>query len=114
MNGNLAVPVLAQSQRTPERLALFADGISLGYRELVQRAQRLADALHAHGVGGSEERRRVGILGSRSLIAVEAVLGVAWAGAAYVPLGLRWPEARLQAAIELARLDIIIADERGA
>lgn len=111
MNWNLAVAVLAQCHRTPGHLALCADGTDLTYAELVQRAKRLAGALFACGVG---PKRRVAILGSRSLVAVEAVLGVAWAGAAYVPLGLRWPEARLQSAIALARPDAIIADDRGA
>ncbi|HTE14734.1 MAG TPA: amino acid adenylation domain-containing protein [Burkholderiales bacterium] len=111
MSWNLAAPVLAQRHRTPDHLALYADGVNLTYAELVQRAQRFAGALHAHGIG---PKRRVAILGSRSLAAVEAVLGVAWAGAAYVPLGLRWPEVRLQSAIALARPDAIIADERGA
>ena len=111
MNWNLAAAVFAQSKRTPERLALVADDTRLTYFELVQRAKRLAGTLHAHGIG---PKSRVGILGSRSLAAIEAALGVSWAGAAYVPLGLRWPVARLQAAIELATLDAIIADKRGA
>ncbi len=95
MNWNLAHPVFEQSLRTPERLALVADGVELTYAELVRRASRLAAALRDHGIGRGS---RVGILGSRSLIALEAVLGVAWAGATYVPLGLRWPEQRLNAA----------------
>ncbi len=110
MSWNPARPVLEQSRRTPAGLALAADGVELRYDALVARAARLAAALRAQGIG---EGSRVGILGSRSLIAVEAVLGVAWAGAAYVPLGLKWPEARLAAALALARPDALIVDRGG-
>jgi len=110
MNCNPARPVYEQSGRTPGHLALAADGVELSYEDLVRRASRLAAALRERGLGRGN---RVGILGSRSLIAVEAVLGVAWAGATYVPLGPRWPEERLAAALAQARLDAIIADARG-
>ena len=110
MNWNLAQPVVEQGRRTPALLALSADGFDLSYGELIDRAGRLAAALAGHGIGRGS---RVGILGSRSLIAVEAVLAVAWAGAAYVPLGLTWPEARLDAALIFAGLDAMVVDERG-
>jgi hypothetical protein len=41
------------------------------------------------------------------------VLGVAWSGAAWVPLGLRWPEARLVSTLALIDLDAVIVDENG-
>ncbi|HTP95477.1 MAG TPA: amino acid adenylation domain-containing protein [Burkholderiales bacterium] len=111
MNWNPAFPVFGQSKKTPQRLALAADGVELGYAELAQRAGRLAAALRSHGIGRGS---RVGILGSRSLIAIEAVLGIAWCGAAYVPLGVRWPERRLLGVLARCRLDAVIADAGGA
>jgi len=110
MTWNPAAPVLAQSRRTPAGLALAADGVELTYAELAVRAGRLAAALGARGIGRGSQ---VGILGSRSLVAVEAVLGAAWAGATYVPLGLAWPAARLEAVLAQLDLDAVIADERG-
>lgn len=110
MNWNPALPVFDQSRRTPGRLALVADGVKRTYAELVRRAASFATTLREHGIGHG---RRVGILGSRSLIAVEAVLGVAWSGAAYVPLGPRWPAARLEAALALTALDAIVVDDGG-
>lgn len=110
MNWNPARSVFDQSRRTPGSLALFADGVELTYVDLVRRASRLAAALWKRGIGRGS---RVGILGSRSLVSVEAVLGVAWAGATYVPLGLRWPENRLNAALSLVALDAVIADAGG-
>ena len=110
MTWNPAAPVFAQSRRTPERLALAADGVERSYAGLVQRARQIAAALREHGIGAGA---RVGILGSRSLVAVEAVLGVAWTGAAYAPLGVAWPEARLRAVLAQLGLDTLIVDRRG-
>jgi len=110
MNWNPARPVYEQAQRTPRQLALDADGAQLDYAQLVQRASRLATSLRAHGIGSGS---RVGILASRSRVAVEAVLGVAWSGAAYVPLGLRWPAARIELALAQAAPAAIIADAAG-
>ncbi len=110
MTWNPAQPVYEQSLRTPERLALAADGLELRYAELVERALRLGAALRDAGIGRGSH---VGILASRSRIAVEAVLGVAWSGAAWVPLGLRWPEARLAATLALVDLAAVIVDENG-
>ncbi len=70
----------------------------------------LAAALRDAGIGPGS---RVGILGSRSLFAVEAVLAVAWCGAAYVPLGLRWPEERIRTTVALTAPEAIIADGSG-
>lgn len=110
MSWNPASLVFAQSRRTPAALALAADGVELTYAELAARAGRLAVALGARGIGRGSQ---VGILGSRSLVAVEAVLGTAWAGATYVPLGLAWPASRLEAVLAQLDLDAVIADGRG-
>lgn len=110
MSWNLALPLCEQRARTPARLALAADGAELTYADLAERAGRLAALLRAHGLGPGN---RIGILGSRSLLAIEAVLGVAWAGAAYIPLGVRWPEHRIAAALALADCDALIVDGNG-
>ncbi|MPZ44127.1 MAG: amino acid adenylation domain-containing protein [Betaproteobacteria bacterium] len=110
MSFNPAQPVFEQCLRTPDRLALYAGGVELTYAELRTRAARLAHALQARGMGRGE---RIGILGSRSLTAMLAVLGAAWAGATYVPLGVRWPQPRLQSVLPRVALDGLIVDETG-
>lgn len=107
---NLASPVYAQAVLAPGRLAIVADGASLTYAELVDRTRRIASVMHAHGLRPGS---RVGILGSRSVVAVEAVLAAAWIGVTYVPLGLRWPEARLVSVLERLHLDALVADGTG-
>ncbi len=110
MNFNPARLVLEQARLTPDALALFADEEERSYRELTDRAARLAAALHARGIGSGS---RVGILASRSLVAVESVLGVLWAGSAYVPLGPKWPSERLATVMARSRPRVLVVDGPG-
>jgi len=110
MNRNYAQPFFEQSKRTPDHLALTADGVSLTYGELAFRVARLAGVLRDRGI---EHGSLVAILGSRSLIAIEAVLATAWSGAAYVPLGVGWPEDRLRTVMDRCGVRTVIADARG-
>lgn len=107
---NLASPVHAQAARAPERVAIVADGERYTYADLIDRTRRIAAVLSAHGLRPGS---RVGILGSRSVVAVETVLAAAWIGVTYVPLGLRWPEARLISVLERLKLDALVADPSG-
>ncbi len=74
--------------RTPESPAVE----DLTYRDLNERANRLAGWLRAHGVG---PEARVAVLLERSPEIVVAALGVLKAGAAYVPLDPSYPAERL-------------------
>ncbi|HEY0682988.1 MAG TPA: amino acid adenylation domain-containing protein, partial [Steroidobacter sp.] len=82
----------AQVERTPEQVAVVFEGASLRYRELNERANRLAHYLRAQGVGPD---CLVGICVERSLEMVVGVLGILKAGGAYVPLDPSYPKERL-------------------
>ncbi|MCP4343381.1 MAG: D-alanine--poly(phosphoribitol) ligase [Desulfobulbaceae bacterium] len=110
MNWNPTQPFFEQMIRTPNRLALYADGVELSYVELAQQVCRLAAGLRDFGISHGS---RVGILGSRSSIAIQAVLGTTWRGAAYVPLSTRWPEERVHAVLNKTALDALIVDTDG-
>ncbi|MFL6248357.1 MAG: amino acid adenylation domain-containing protein, partial [Thermoanaerobaculia bacterium] len=83
----------AQAARQPDALAIVFGDEQLTYRELNERANRLAHDLIARGVGPES---RVGIRMERSAAMIVAVLGVMKAGAAYLPLDPRLPAARLE------------------
>src|SRR5882724_6189868 len=82
----------AQVERTPEATAVVFEDESLSYRELNQRANRLAHHLRSLGVQPDE---RVALCVPRSIEMVVGLLAVLKAGAAYVPLDPAYPRERL-------------------
>jgi amino acid adenylation domain-containing protein/non-ribosomal peptide synthase protein (TIGR01720 family) len=91
--------------RTPEALALVAGADRLSYRELDQRANRLAHHLRRQGVGPDVV---VGICLDRSADLVIALLGVLKAGGAYLPLDPSYPPARLAQILEEAESRVVV------
>ncbi|HSF40409.1 MAG TPA: amino acid adenylation domain-containing protein, partial [Thermoanaerobaculia bacterium] len=101
--------VEAQAARTPEAPAVVGDGITLTYRDLVERSNRLARHLMAMGVGPDA---RVGLSVERSPEMVVGLLGVLAAGGAYVPLDPEYPAERLAAMVEDARPVVVLDQEK--
>ncbi|MBP9118360.1 MAG: amino acid adenylation domain-containing protein, partial [Methyloversatilis sp.] len=81
-----------QAARTPDALALVCGDATLCYAALDARANRIAHALRALGVGPDS---MVGLHLERSLDLVAGMLGILKAGGACVPLDPAYPAARL-------------------
>ncbi|HEY0375500.1 MAG TPA: condensation domain-containing protein, partial [Pyrinomonadaceae bacterium] len=86
-----------QVERTPEAVALVCRDEQVSYRELNERANRLAHYLRSLGVGPEVV---VGVCLERSIEMVAAVLGVLKAGGAYLPLDPEYPAERLRFMLE--------------
>ena len=97
----------AQADRRPDAIAASFDGQSLTYRDLDDRAERLARRLRAMGVGPES---RVGVGMRRSLDLPVAILGTLKAGAAYVPLDPAYPSARLEFMRDDAGIEVMLTD----
>src|ERR1044072_9681751 len=82
----------AQAGATPDAIAVVFEGGQLTYRELDQRATRLAGELRRLDVAAA---RPVTICVNRSLEMVVGVLGILKAGGCYVPLDSTYPAERL-------------------
>jgi hypothetical protein len=95
----------AQAARTPEAVAISAAGESWTYRQLDQRAERLAEQLRAWGVGADVP---VGLCLRRSPQLVAAILAVLKAGGAYVPLEPDLPRARLEYVLTETRVPVLL------
>lgn len=115
-NYNLAHAVFRHSRTTPDAPAVVFKGQSLSYGELADRAASLADCLRSSRAWQHRDGSppRVGILASRGRDACVAVIGACWAGATYIPIGLKLPEERILTLLSLCDLSAIIADEEGA
>ncbi|MBL0353655.1 MAG: hypothetical protein IPP03_13750 [Dechloromonas sp.] len=55
----------------------------------------------------------MGILASRGVDACVALLGSCWAGATYVPIGLKQPEERILTLLAQCELSALITDDEG-
>ncbi|WP_447008461.1 amino acid adenylation domain-containing protein [Saccharothrix isguenensis] len=107
--GTVASLFAEQADRAPDATAVVADGVSLTYAELEVRANRLAHRLVDLGVRPED---RVGVLLERSADLVVAVLAVAKAGGAYLPLDVRAPAERMRLVLDQARSSVLLTDER--
>ncbi|MDI3419577.1 non-ribosomal peptide synthetase [Streptomyces luteolus] len=83
--------VLAQALAAPERTAVISGSTVLTYRQLMDRAQAVAEALAADG---DPAGRIVAVVMDKGWEQVAAVLGTLLAGAAYLPIDTDQPPAR--------------------
>jgi amino acid adenylation domain-containing protein len=97
-----------QVERTPDRAAVIFRGQQLSYRELNERADRLARRLRELGAGPDVI---VGISVERSLEMMVGLLGILKAGAAYMPLDPAFPLERTQFMLEDSRSPILVTQE---
>ncbi|HEX2673695.1 MAG TPA: amino acid adenylation domain-containing protein, partial [Polyangiaceae bacterium] len=93
----------------PHAVAIELGERTLTYRELEERANRLAHALRARGArpGGY-----IGICLSRSVELVIAMLAVAKSGAAYLPLDPNYSDERLRFMIAEAKAPLVLTEGR--
>jgi len=93
--------------RTPGAVAAVCGGAALTYGELEAQANRLAGHLAGLGVGPGS---LVGIHLRRGLPMLPAVLAVLKAGAAYVPLEVGHPPARLRWILEAMEIPCVLTE----
>ncbi len=97
----------AQVRRTPDATALIGGTERLTYRELDERADRMARRLRAAGVGPEV---RAGIFLQRTPRLLISMLGVLKAGGAYVPLDPAYPRDRVNAILDDAGAPVVVTE----
>ncbi|NBF00426.1 AMP-binding protein, partial [Nonomuraea sp. K271] len=96
--------------RRPDSVAVADRDGSLTYAELDADSDRLAWFLAGQGIGPED---LIGLWLERSVDFVVAVLAVLKAGAAYVPLDVAHPPARLRAMAERSGLSLLLSHNAG-
>ncbi|MGO1054910.1 non-ribosomal peptide synthase/polyketide synthase [Crossiella sp. CA198] len=109
--GTVPEAFAAQVRRTPHTTAVITDDGTLTYAELDDRSTALAQHLIGLGV---ETEQPVGLLLARSADVVIAELAVLKAGAAYVPLDVRAPAARLTRLLTETGVRVLLTDQTWA
>ena len=95
----------------PARTAVEGTDGDVSYKVLIERADAITTGLSARGIGND---LLVGICIARSTSLVSAMIGVLDAGAAYLPIDLSHPPARLSLVLNDAQPRLIIADAQTA
>jgi len=94
-----------QVTKTPENIALIFEDRQLTYRELNQRANKLAHDLIKLGI---KPDVMVGICMERSIEMVVGILGILKAGGAYVPLDPTYPKERLAFMLADSQVSVLL------
>jgi len=94
-----------RAAETPDAEAVVYEGRSLTFRELNERANKLAHALRKRGVG---PETLVGLAMDRSPEMIVGLLGILKAGGAYVPLDPSYPLDRLSYMLENAAAPALV------
>jgi amino acid adenylation domain-containing protein/non-ribosomal peptide synthase protein (TIGR01720 family) len=94
-----------QVKRSPDAIAVVFEGEHLTYRELNQRANKIAHHLKTLSVGPEV---LVGICVERSLLIIVGLLGILKAGGAYVPLDPTYPSEHLHYMLEDSGVQVLL------
>jgi amino acid adenylation domain-containing protein len=98
----------AQTDHTPDAIAVQCEGESISYRELEKRANQLAHRLRELGV---QRDTLVGLCLERSIEMFIGLIAIHKAGGAYVPLDPGYPRDRLSYMVEDSGMRVLITDE---
>ncbi|MCP5051182.1 MAG: AMP-binding protein, partial [bacterium] len=96
-----------QTEKTPDNIALIFKDRALTYRQLNQRADRLAGVLMERGL---RHEMLAALMVERSIEMVIGILGILKAGGAYLPIDPDYPEERIRFMLEDSSKKIIVTD----
>lgn len=97
---------IAQAKRAPTRLAVQFGNQSISYGDLLSKAQSVAAGLAKRGVA---EHDIIAVNLPKSIEQVIALYGVLLSNAAYLPLSIHWPKARIDNILKRSGASLLIA-----
>ena len=103
--GTVPAWIWATAERQPGAPAVVGAGETWSYAQLVARAEAVAAALQAQGVGPETV---VAVSGPRTPALVAGLLGVLRAGAAYLPVDPQTPASRVAHMLDEAQVRVVV------
>jgi amino acid adenylation domain-containing protein len=100
-----------EAHERPDKIAIETLEEQITYRDLKERANRLARRLQREGVGPEVF---VGVMVERSPELIVSLLGIAKAGGVYVPLNLNDPQKRIEFILEDAGVKTLVTTKHHA
>ncbi|NFL97255.1 amino acid adenylation domain-containing protein, partial [Clostridium botulinum] len=91
-----------------DNIALSSNGIDLTYKELNEKANKIANFLIKKGTMNDNI---IGILCDRSIETIVAILGVVKAGAAYMPIDKEYPKERIKYMLKDSKSNILLGQK---
>lgn len=100
-----------QANQNPEKIAVITEEESFTYQQIQTMAKNLSKDLILAGV---EKNELIGILLPKGWEQIVAVLGILYAGCAYVPLNTEYPEERNTYISDLCEFKKIITNDKSS
>lgn len=98
-----------QALKRPDDIAVICGDNTITYKELNEKASRLADKLREKGVRAESV---VAVICNRSIGMVAGILAILKAGGVYLPVNPRYPEERIRFLIEDSSAVMIITNQK--
>ncbi|MCU0285545.1 MAG: amino acid adenylation domain-containing protein [Acidobacteria bacterium] len=99
-----------QVEKYPGKTAVVCGQESLTYRQLDDKANRIANYLHLEKQ--SQPDQLTGLLLDKSIDCIASILGIIKAGGGYVPIDPNLPEERIIEIIEDADIEVLISEKK--
>ncbi|REC61333.1 non-ribosomal peptide synthetase [Chryseobacterium pennae] len=107
-NGTVIQLFAEQAEKVPDNLAVWDNRISLTYKELEERSDKIARYLVS---GFGENNEPIGVLAERSAELIILLLGILKAGKCYIPIDPMLPKERVEYIIDHSQASLIIIEE---
>lgn len=98
-----------QAEKTPNSVAIVFEGRTMTYRELNERANRLAHVLRKKGVGPNDI---VGVLVPRSFDLIIGILAILKAGGAFMTIETGFPKDRIRYMLENSKAPVLLTTDK--
>lgn len=100
---------IEQAKLNSKKIAVIAAGEKLTYQQIYEKSNQLANALLDLNVRSND---LVAILMEKGWMQIVACLAIMQSGAAYLPLNINWPQARIQKILKHAQVKLVLSQKK--